>query len=223
MPCHPRVAVGVLLPAASLWEDAIHLSPDSTQAASHMARNNTNRHEVVLLSGGIDSATVLALARQQGAAPVALFVDYGQAAASAEAASSIAIAAHYRSPYRALGFSGLSFGPGEIRGRNAFLAHTALLTFEGSVGVVMIGIHSGTTYKDCSTDFVDLMQRSYDFHTNGAIAFSAPVATRCKSDIYGIAKELGVPIELTYSCEAANQPCTSCLSCRDRGDLLAGA
>ena len=33
---------------------------------------------VVLLSGGLDSATCLAVARQDGFAPVGLAVDYGQ-------------------------------------------------------------------------------------------------------------------------------------------------
>ena len=36
------------------------------------------RKAVVLLSGGLDSATVLAMARQQGYACHALSVDYGQ-------------------------------------------------------------------------------------------------------------------------------------------------
>ena len=179
--------------------------------------------EIVLLSGGIDSATVLALASQHGPTPTALFIDYGQAAASAEAAASFAVASHYRSPYRTLTLSGLSFGSGEIRGRNIFLANSALLAFEGSVGTVMIGIHAGTRYKDCSPSFVDLVQQSYDFHTGGAISFSAPLVGRLKADIVGIAAELGVPIEHTYSCETANQPCETCLSCRDREDLLASA
>src|SRR5216683_394109 len=145
-----------------------------------MAYNGSLHREVVLLSGGIDSATVLGLASRDGTAPTALFVDYGQAAARSEAASSIALAAHYHAPHRTLRFSGLSFGPGEIRGRNAFLAHAALLAFDGNAGVVMIGIHSGTAYKDCSSNFVDLVQQSYDFHTSGAISFSAPLVTQSK-------------------------------------------
>ena len=36
------------------------------------------KNAVILLSGGLDSATVLALARQQGFACYALSVDYGQ-------------------------------------------------------------------------------------------------------------------------------------------------
>ena len=45
------------------------------------------RHAVVLLSGGLDSATVLAVARQQGFVCHALSVDYGQRHAAELAAA----------------------------------------------------------------------------------------------------------------------------------------
>jgi 7-cyano-7-deazaguanine synthase len=176
---------------------------------------------LVLLSGGIDSSAVLALTLEVGTSASALFVDYGQAAASSEAKASAAIAGHFGVEYQSLTCTGQTFGAGEIRGRNAFLVHTALMVLRQTKAVVVLGIHAGTTYRDCSPSFLELMQRSYDFHTGGQVSLAAPLVDQVKGDVVRLASEMGVPVELTYSCEAANEPCGKCLSCRDREELLA--
>lgn len=178
---------------------------------------------IVLLSGGIDSATGLALICQAGSQASALFVDYGQAAALSEARASAALAAHFGVQHQALTCSGRSFGAGEIRGRNAFLVHLAFMAFPNETGVVVIGIHAGTVYRDCSSDFVNLMQQSYDFHAGGRMALVAPFVDYSKADVFNLAVKLELPLELTYSCEAGNEPCGLCLSCLDRGELRASA
>ena len=152
--------------------------------------------------------------------PTALYVDYGQAAARAENAavsrvSKILGVDLYRVKHR-----GVNYGPGEIRGRNAYLLHTALMEFPGSSGVVMLGIHAGTGYADCGPDFVELMQRSYEFHTQGAIHVAAPFVDWSKEEVFRLAEELGVPVERTHSCEAGDTACGSCRSCRDRQVLM---
>jgi 7-cyano-7-deazaguanine synthase len=60
---------------------------------SRPAPDAAARHAVVLLSGGLDSATVLALARRDGFACHALSVDYGQRHASELAAAARVAAA----------------------------------------------------------------------------------------------------------------------------------
>ncbi len=179
------------------------------------------RTEVVLLSGGMDSTTALALACSASLQVSALFVDYGQSSASSEAAAAAAVADHYSVPYRILRLAGLSFSAGEIRGRNALLVHCALVAFPAETGIVIIGIHGGTSYRDCNPDFVTLMQRSFDFHCDGRLAIAAPFADQLKGDVYNLALQLKAPLALTYSCEAGNVPCGRCLSCRDREALLA--
>ena len=171
---------------------------------------------VVLASGGLDSSTLLAHACEQGASPSALFVDYGQPAAVAEEAAVAAVCETLAAPLLKVQYRGARFAAGEIRGRNAFLLQTALMEFLGTSGVVLIGVHGGTGYLDCSPEFVELMQRSFDFHTGGAITVAAPFATWTKREIFRFARSLSVPIAQTYSCEAANKPCDLCQSCLER-------
>lgn len=171
---------------------------------------------LVLASGGLDSSTLLMLARAKGSQSAALFLDYGQAAAEAEEAAVTAICTELDAHLRVVRYEGTRFAAGEIRGRNAFLLHVALLEFPAAFGAVLIGIHSGTGYTDCSPEFVDLMQRSFDFHTGGAVVVAAPFSSWTKREVFNLALDLGVPVRRTYSCEAGNEPCGRCSSCLDR-------
>ena len=171
---------------------------------------------LVLTSGGVDSSTLLCLSTRQGLTPNALFVDYDQPAADAEGEAVTNICSRLGAPWRRVQYRGSTFGPGEIRGRNAHLLHTALIEFPASSGVVALGIHAGTGYADCSPEFVEVMQRSYQFHTGGTITVVAPFLHWTKQDVYRLATKLDVPLAQTHSCEAANLPCGKCRSCIDR-------
>lgn len=171
---------------------------------------------LVLASGGLDSSTLLAILREQGINASALFVDYGQASAKAEEAAATTICDEYCVPLTVARYRGTRFGPGEIRGRNAFLLQTALMEFPGRSGAVTIGIHSGTGYRDCSRGFMELMQGSFEFHTGGAISVCAPFVTWTKREIFDLAVYMRVPIKKTYSCESGSEPCGKCRSCLDR-------
>lgn len=186
-----------------------------------------NTDALVLASGGIDSSTLLAFLRDQGFRPSALFVDYGQASAAAEEAAAGRICRELGAPLSVVRYRGATFGSGEIRGRNAFLLQVALLEFPGGTGSVMIGVHAGTGYRDCSSDFIGLMQHSFDFHTGGAISVCAPFVNWTKREVFSLARDLGVPILKTFSCETGISPCGKCRSCLDRialgledGDVL---
>ena len=184
--------------------------------------SSTGETFLVLASGGVDSSTLLWLSAEQGLDPSALFVDYGQPAAGAERTAVASICNSIGVPLRPVRYSGSSYGSGEIRGRNAHLLHTALMEFPTSSGVVALGIHAGTGYSDCSPEFVEVMQRSYDFHTGGEITVVAPFVNWTKEQVYALATQLEVPLAQTYSCEAAVLPCGECRSCLDRSLLVAG-
>jgi len=173
---------------------------------------------IVLLSGGIDSAACAHFLRDNGFSIRALFVDYGQKAApfekrSAEALSNL-LGAELDS---VLLRSPTHFGAGEIAGRNAFLVFAALLTGQLRTGVIALGIHSGTTYYDCSTAFAQSLDRLLAEHTDGRVRLSTPFIAWSKKNIFDYYKTSKLPIELTYSCESGQMPtCGRCLSCRDR-------
>ena len=177
---------------------------------------------LVLASGGVDSSTLLWLSVQQGLEPVALFVDFGQPAAEAESNAIASICEGLHVPWRHVQYAGSKFGAGEIRARNAFLLHVALLEFPSDSGIVVLGIHAGTDYADCSPEFMEIMGRSYGLYTGGTIIAVAPFLDWTKLDVYRLANQVGVPIAKTYSCEASNSPCEKCNSCADRRLLCAG-
>lgn len=173
----------------------------------------------VLLSGGLDSATLVASLTGDGGKVSALFIDYGQGAAVEEEVAARAVASFYEAPLRLLRLSGLTCGVGEIRGRNAFLLHCALLAAPLEPTVVAIAIHGGVPYVDCGEDFVNLYRDSFALHTGGEIDLAAPFLSMSKGEVLGVALELGVPLDLTYSCERGGTPCGVCLSCLDRAHL----
>jgi 7-cyano-7-deazaguanine synthase len=178
--------------------------------------NSHASRALVLLSGGIDSAAALALALSEGFAAGTLFVDYGQAAAEAERSASRAIANHFAIAWREVTVAGHEFTSGEIRGRNAFLLHSALLVLEWRAALVFIGIHAGTGYRDCDPPFVELIQQSFDYHSGGTVRIVAPFLGWSKLEIYDYAVSIGLPLNLTHSCEAGSLPCGACRSCLDR-------
>lgn len=176
----------------------------------------------MLLSGGIDSACLLANCAAQGANPTALFVDYGQPVAAIERHTSLALAEHFGARWSEISIGGLAPPAGEIAGRNALLAHLALTWLgNNAAAVIQLGIHAGTSYRDCTPDFVAETQRSLDFQSGGEVRLLAPFVTWPKQLVLARALELGVPIEMTFSCERAAIPCDECLSCIDRRELLA--
>lgn len=157
----------------------------------------------------------------QGFSVRGIFVDYGQAARSAEALAVSRIAEHMAIATTTLSVgTGAPFGPGELVGRNAFLLMSAIFLGQVHFGVLAIGIHAGTPYFDCSPSFFDRMRILVEEHTAGRLTLAAPFLTWDKGQIHAYAVASGIPIAATYSCESGTiPPCGSCASCRDRRSL----
>lgn len=172
---------------------------------------------IVLLSGGLDSAACAAASEEQ-ARTRCMFVDYGQPAAKWEKIAADQICAALSMPLTSVTVSShVNFGLGEIVGRNAFLVLTALMFSSIQVGKIVIGIHAGTPYYDCTAAFLVSMNRLAGEYTDGKVRVVAPFLQQSKLQIVEYLRTTVIRTEMTYSCEAGTQtPCGRCMSCRDR-------
>lgn len=173
---------------------------------------------IVLLSGGIDSASCAHLLKKQGYEVKGFFVNFGQPARAEEQMAAEAVAKHLDFEFKIIKvISSQDFGAGEIVGRNAFLAFTALAHEGKNAGLFAMGLHSGTPYYDCSRTFLDRLDLMIKECSSGRNTIIAPFLTWSKNEVYEYFLTTGIPIELTYSCESGGNPtCGICNSCKDR-------
>lgn len=179
------------------------------------------KRATVLMSGGIDSAACAAFLIDQGLEVSAVFVSHGQAAADYERVAVRSLAAALEIEVQELVFRGVApFGSGELVGRNAFLVFSALFATRAQSSRIALGLHAGTPYYDCSPAFVDTINRAVAEHTDNAVRVVAPFIGWTKREVYDYFIKVGLPIELTYSCESGGKPtCGKCASCLDRRAL----
>jgi 7-cyano-7-deazaguanine synthase len=196
---------------------------------------------VVLLSGGLDSATVLALARNQGYLCHALSLDYGQRhraelAAAQRIARELGAIEHkvIKLDLTAIGGSALTDAaidvpekPGEgipvtyVPARNTIFLSLALGWAEVLgcwdlfVGVNAVD-YSG--YPDCRPEYIEAFQRLCRLATRagvegGDFSIHAPLIELSKADIIRTGERLGVQYEMTVSCYAADEQGYACGKC----------
>ena len=177
----------------------------------------------MLMSGGIDSTACAHFFQRRGDNVSGVFVDYGQSAANAERRAVQQIAEHLGIALYSLSFrTSIEFGLGEVVGRNAFLVFASLMGMKPHTGAISLGIHSDTSYYDCSADFIDRISDIVQSYSGGRLKVYCPFLFDPKSTVYQYARLAGLPINLTYSCEVGTvPPCGRCLSCKDRDALEA--
>ena len=183
-----------------------------------------NAHIVILMSGGIDSASIAAMYQHKGIQPSGVFVDYGQPSARSEWSAAQDIAGHYGVAIRKvrLGFR-LASKRGEFYGRNALLVLATAGMMEARPLQIALGIHAMSEYYDATLLFLRHMRRILNGYFGGSVVLSAPFIAESKASVIEFAKKNHVPMELTYSCDVQNAPeCGQCPSCRDRIEVYAG-
>src|SRR6059058_1281837 len=176
---------------------------------------------VVLLSGGLDSATVLAMAKHDGRECIALSFAYGQRheielAASRRVAGAIGVAEHivYPIDLRLFGASALTASinvPKDAVGaagipvtyvpaRNTiFLAIALGLAEARGADEIWIGVNAVdySGYPDCRADFLDAFQRVIVTGTRSGVErgeprIVAPLLAMSKGEIIRRGVDLGV-------------------------------
>jgi 7-cyano-7-deazaguanine synthase len=179
----------------------------------------------VLLSGGIDSTACVHFYAHQHLRVQPVFVNYGQPASLAEVRSARAVCAFYKVQLRTIRIEGPRIQrSGEILARNLVLISCALMEVGLRTNLIAVGIHGGTRYFDCSPSFTKLCEQLLEGYTDGRVRIGAPFLTMDKKQIWNYCEQNGVPVHLTWSCEASSaKPCGKCLSCKDKESLLARA
>ena len=196
---------------------------------------------VVLLSGGLDSATVLALAREAGLECYALSVSYGQrhqAEISAAARVAHALGAReHRIMHVNLGRIGGSAltdlsievpttsGEGipitYVPARNTIMLSLALAWAEVLKATeIHIGVNAVdySGYPDCRPEFVAAFQQLATLATKagvegGSLRVQAPLIAMSKTQIVREGVRLGVDYSLTVSCYQADDEGRACGLC----------
>ena len=183
-----------------------------------------NTHTVILMSGGIDSSSVVVTCQDAGIQPSGMFVDYGQPSARSEWCAAQNVARHYGIAIRRVNLGiRLAAHEGEFPGRNALLVLTAAGMTAARPLQVSLGIHALSEYYDTTPLFLRHMQRILNGYFGDTVTVSAPFVAETKADVVRFAKAEGVPLALTYSCETRDTPaCGWCPSCRDRIETDAG-
>lgn len=175
----------------------------------------------VLLGGGIDSAALIPFFQDRDARLSAFHFSYGQAAEEREREAAEAISEYYDLPLNTFTLSPSPSRDGfEYRLRNARLV-VSLASREPSLDAISLGIHAGTPYPDCSVQHLSLLEELLTFQSGDPPTLRAPWVGKGKHFVLEYAREAGVPLDLTYSCELGrNQPCGDCPTCADLEDLL---
>ena len=206
-----------------------------------MGRGGGPMKAIVLLSGGLDSATALAVAQRDGYDCIALSFDYGQRqraelAAAARVARTMGVIDHrvLKLPLNEIGGSALTDHalevpeqPGTgipvtyVPARNSIFLSLALGVAEvAEAGAIYIGINAVdySGYPDCRPEFIAAFATLARLATRQGVEgrgveIRAPLIDLGKADIIRLGNTLGVDYSLTVSCYQANQSGEACGVC----------
>ena len=196
---------------------------------------------VVLLSGGMDSATVLAMALAKGYVCHSLSVDYGQRhyaelAAAQHVAQTLGAHEHRVVKVDLTGFGGSALTDEKIAvsqlptegipltyvpARNTIMLSLALAWAEVlQAQNIFIGVNAVdySGYPDCRPAYVEAFERMANLATKSAVeghrlAVHAPLMNMSKAEIVRQGNALGVDFAQTVSCYQADESGRACGVC----------
>jgi 7-cyano-7-deazaguanine synthase len=199
------------------------------------------KRAVVLLSGGLDSATVLAIARQQGFDCYCLSFDYHQRHVAELQASKRVAQALGASEHRIFQLDLSTFGGSALTdnaidvphspttgipvtyvpARNTIMLSLALAWAEVlQARDIFIGVNAldYSGYPDCRKEYIDAFEHMANLATKAAVEgdpvrIHAPLIDLTKAQIIERGVTLGVDYGLTVSCYQANVDGLACGKC----------
>ncbi len=199
-------------------------------------------HAVVLLSGGLDSATVLALARSRGLSCHCLSLDYGQRhrvelEAAARVAASLGAAEQCTVQLDLTRFGGSALtdsaidvptdGVGTgipvtyVPARNTIMLSLALAWAEVlDAADIFVGVNAVdySGYPDCRPEYIRAFETMANLATRAAVegrrlTIHAPLIELSKAEIIRTGVSLGVDYSQTISCYQADAQGRACGAC----------
>lgn len=199
------------------------------------------RNAIVLVSGGLDSATALAVARDEGFHCYALSLDYGQRhraelQAAARVAEALGVAEHRTMVVDFAGIGGSALTDTRIPvpeqpsqgipvtyvpARNTVFLALALGWAEvAGAGAIYIGVNAVdySGYPDCRPEFVTAFQSLARLATKAGvegapIRIETPLIHLSKAEIIKLGTALGVDYSITVSCYQADEQGLACGVC----------
>lgn len=199
------------------------------------------KNAVILLSGGLDSATVLAMARAADFSCYALSVDYGQRhhselAASQRVSDALGAREHRVVNIDLTGFGGSALTDNSIAvpqhesagipltyvpARNTIMLSLALAWAEVlHAQDIFIGVNAVdySGYPDCRPAYIEAFERMANLATQAAVegrplTLHAPLLHLSKAEIIQRGNQLGVDYAMTVSCYQADEQGRACGLC----------
>ena len=202
---------------------------------------NTEKRAVILLSGGLDSATVVAMARAEGYSCYTMSFDYGQRhrselEAAARVARDLGVIEHKVIGLNLDGIGGSALtdrsidvpetlGEGipvtYVPARNTVFLSLALGWAEVlQARDIFIGVNAVdySGYPDCRPEFVEAFEVMANLATKAGVEgngfrIQAPLQNLSKGQIVEAGTKLGVDYSLTVSCYQADAQGRACGKC----------
>ncbi len=200
------------------------------------------RPAVVLFSGGLDSSTCLALAKEEGFAPHALAVRYGQRHQH-ELAAAERVAQALGAPLKVVSLDLRAIGGSALTGelevpKDAPIGGTIPVTYVPARNTALLALALGyaetlgaedlyigvnaidySGYPDCRPAFIEAFERLANVATAAAVEgraryrIHAPLLSLGKAQIIQLGVRLGVPYGLTHSCYDPDAQGRACGRC----------
>ena len=214
-----------------------------------MEKQETNKQAIVILSGGLDSSTLLYDVINQGYNVKALSFDYGQkhrreldcASATCKklgiehkilnlsVLNEVAPSALTRSDWKVpVGhYASENMKQTVVPNRNmVMLSIAAAYAMSNKATKLFYGAHSGdhAIYPDCREEFVEAMKNVIRIADWNPVELKAPYSNIDKGDIVKKGIELKVDYSLTRTCyNSGEKACGKCGSCTERLEAFAKA